>query len=733
MFYSHEILTSREHGVATVWLVATLGAKSTTRKVNRKAILEVDVPKACDMIIRPDAPMALRLQGNLLYGVSKVYHQQCGYALLDAEATRDRMRTMLKVIHSASLDPDAGKARPDQIMLPHDPTFIPELMLPGLNVDLSTLDIGLDWVSPRKSSLVSSYVPKSTASNKSAAGELQLNLSSSDIGGFHTGDALGYISEMSSARKEPQVELPAYFGDEAGILLQPDFEFDGDGNIIELFPKKTAEPRESEVQVRDDRLSTMRNTGVGLLTGEHQPDGDIVMDDIDAGQDEMAGSLLVSDGTQPRGQVTDPDYSNVPEISSETGEVVKTHFRRKKLTRMFGVDEPAELRNSDLAQWNSEYAENMAAAARSKVHNRLVTIAKKNAAFWVLGSGIGAVGVGLGSGAVLHPLAAFSGDQLLASLTGAPCREKRRKRNHDEKEDADASVGKRARIREEDKDDEPEIGLGEAVDVEEGLGLVVEDIEVGRQAPSSLRDDDLSNMPWNITASIKSKSSARASSVYSRQIFAGGGVFSSIGGPRSVVSPGPDGMPSASNAAAAVAAHRRGRLTSASPLAGRGNLQLLPSDQEMDLDIDTFSGIDAAHYGDDEGDGQPGEQPLGHDNANDDDDERRGIQGPKWLRSSSSLDQETVNFYEYLQARIEEKEQKKEEEKEDRAVGGSHSGVSVSFTSLLPPRSSSRIVATQALLHVLTLATNGALRVRQDVANKPRSVQDTGDIILMLG
>ncbi|EGE07540.1 Rad21/Rec8 N terminal domain-containing protein [Trichophyton equinum CBS 127.97] len=673
MFYSHEILTSREHGVATVWLVATLGAKSTTRKVNRKAILEVDVPKACDMIIRPDAPMALRLQGNLLYGVSKVYHQQCGYALLDAEAMRDRMKTMLKVVNNAGLDPDAGKARPDQIMLPHDPTFIPELMLPGLNVDLSALDMGLEWVSPRKSSLVSSYVPKSSATNWSPAAQLQLNLSSSDIGGFQAGEALGYISDMSSARKEPQVELPPYFGDEAGILLQPDFEFDGEGNIIELSPKKTAEPRESEVQVRDEHLSTLRNTGVDLLVDDHQPDGDIVMDDIDVGQRDGMGSTL----------------------------------SKEKLPRMFGIDEPAELRNSDLAQWNSDYAENMAAAAKAKIQNKLITIAKKNAAFWVLGAGIGAVGAGLGAGAVLHPLAAFSGDQLLASLTGAPCKERRRKRNHDGKdEDADAGVvGKKARTRE---NDEPELGLGEAVEVDEGPGLVVEDIEVGRQAPSSLRDDDLSNMPWNITASIRSKSSA-----YSRQIFASGGVFSSIGGPRSVVSPGPDGLPSASNAAT-LAAFRRGRLRSPSPLAGRGGMTNihLPSDQ--DIGIDTFSGIGCG-----EGDGQPGEQ-LDHD-------ERGSVQRPKWL-NSSSLDQETINFYEYLQTRIEEEE---EEDDDARKVGGCQSGVS--FTSLLPPRSSSRIVATQALLHVLTLATNGALRVQQAVANKPRSVQDAGDIILMLG
>jgi meiotic recombination protein REC8 len=47
-------------------LVATLGSKSSLKKVTRKAINDVDVPKAVQTIVSPDAPMALRLQGNLL-------------------------------------------------------------------------------------------------------------------------------------------------------------------------------------------------------------------------------------------------------------------------------------------------------------------------------------------------------------------------------------------------------------------------------------------------------------------------------------------------------------------------------------------------------------------------------------------------------------------------------------------------------------------------------------------
>ena len=63
---------------------------------------------------------------------------------------------------------------------------------------------------------------------------LQLDLSSEDImrdfGGF------GSHSEISgSAQRRPLGRVAAgALDDEAGVLLQPDFEFDEDGNILEL-------------------------------------------------------------------------------------------------------------------------------------------------------------------------------------------------------------------------------------------------------------------------------------------------------------------------------------------------------------------------------------------------------------------------------------------------------------------------------------------------------------------
>jgi hypothetical protein len=59
--YENKILTTIVYR-----LVATLGSKSALKKVSRRAILDVDVTKACESIIEPGVPMALRLQSNLL-------------------------------------------------------------------------------------------------------------------------------------------------------------------------------------------------------------------------------------------------------------------------------------------------------------------------------------------------------------------------------------------------------------------------------------------------------------------------------------------------------------------------------------------------------------------------------------------------------------------------------------------------------------------------------------------
>lgn len=72
----------------------------------------VDVRKACEKIIQPDAPIALRLQGNLLYGASYVYGRQCHYVLNDVEKVQVSMKTFfMKAMGQNEIEPEAGKAK----------------------------------------------------------------------------------------------------------------------------------------------------------------------------------------------------------------------------------------------------------------------------------------------------------------------------------------------------------------------------------------------------------------------------------------------------------------------------------------------------------------------------------------------------------------------------------------------------------------------------------------------
>ncbi|KAJ6151198.1 hypothetical protein N7470_007792 [Penicillium chermesinum] len=426
MFYSHEILTSPEHGVATIWLVATLGSRSITRRFNRKAIFDVDVPSACRVIINPEAPMALRLQGNLLYGVSRVYHQQCGYTLLDVQAMHDKMVTMLRLLPGGGLDPSAGKTKPSNLVLPYDPSFLPETNLPGINVELPFIDLtDPDIVFPPSQFLARS--PSNSHSSLPKVGNVQLELPSED--------------------------------DLVGVDLQPDFEFDEDGNIIEFDPsmlsprkrRKTATPRASgmldeQMKVSEDKEQDIRHGDEGM---------DITMQDA--------------------------DQDILQKLPAEEAPIAPLRrARQQRARKLIATDDSTTLRNTDLANANNNYLTNMALARQQKQLNKQQTVIKKNAEFWVLLHGIGSVGVGLGADSDMHPLSAFSGTALYEALCGEP-----------------ASDGPQV------------VSPGNKLIGNPGLEIGPSpprdaDVEVARDAPASLPDEHSSQMPWNITASLQS-------------------------------------------------------------------------------------------------------------------------------------------------------------------------------------------------------------------------------------
>lgn len=283
-------------------------------------------------------------------------------------------------------------------------------------------------------------------------------------------------------------------------------------------------------------------------------------------------------------------------------------------------------------------------------------MAKKNAEYWILGQGD------------QGPLSIFSGAKLLEALTGINLRAAGKKHARDEGYETDE--GRRVRPRSQPSSDE----IGRGFQGEGYMPMIGDDtIEQGREAPTPLDDRHISSMmPWNqSTGSRRPTGAFSAAGIPTSASF--GGVGRQLGSlPR-----------------------RPSRLTSASPLMGRGavggemdELQLPGSQGDI-----AMTGLDDFElFG-----------PAAQVNT-------QTAEQSQWQREA--LDGESMHFLEFVQTGIEEMDQARDQAGMDDEADEELKG-SIDFDSLLPPEKHSRIVAAQVLLHVLALGTKNLLAIEQ--------------------
>jgi meiotic recombination protein REC8 len=340
-------------------------------------------------------------------------------------------------------------------------------------------------------------------------------------------------------------------------------------------------------------------------------------------------------------------------------EVPAVTTRRVRRPKEIISDDATALRNMTLAQWNNEYVTNMIQAAKQKQQNKFPTISKKNAAFWVFGQGVGSVGVGLGMDREAHPLSFYSGEKLFEAIGGYHGDGRKRKSDDDE-----TSEERRVRARDERADHLSR----------ENIDRLNREVEVGRDAPSSLFDDHSYQMPWNITASIQS----------SRQ-------RQRVGSVSEMSSQGHKG---------------RSRLTNASPLAG---LSYLSGQDQLNLELGDFGeDLDLTRY-------LEGELATDREHISSLSPAKRSA----IERVKATLDRESLNFIDFMKSKMGVLSNNKAGNTSQSPQRNLSSPVAgrvrqTTFASILPPESTTRAVATQALMNVLTLATKGVLHVHQE-------------------
>lgn len=168
--------------------------------------------------------------------------------------------------------------------------------------------------------------------------------------------------------------------------------------------------------------------------------------------------------------------SEVPR-EHESSDSAEAPLRRKRRgPKLLPVDQRMELHNADLAQWKKDYAENMAEAIEAKKHHKAPALAKKNAAFWVFGSGIGGVGAGLGISKLKSPLDMFAGDAMMEALTGIRTSTAGQKRSRDSENGRDSESETR-RVRSRAMNESDQIGRGEGLMLDDD-GMLMSEVRI---------------------------------------------------------------------------------------------------------------------------------------------------------------------------------------------------------------------------------------------------------------
>lgn len=359
------------------------------------------------------------------------------------------------------------------------------------------------------------------------------------------------------------------------------------------------------------------------------------------------------------------------EVIESVSSVVAPMRRKKKTAKTLPKDRKLELSNTELLAWNTDYVKNMKAAARSEIQKRTQRQAKKNAEYYVWGVGIG--GLGRDQFASRGPLAGFLGDNLFELFTGTSrnCKATS-KRDRDSGID-EATQGEARPKRQKMIEYEEEIGRGHG---DEGLSMPGgdEEVEFPREAVSALDDQQIfSAMPWNISASKRGSSALPLS-----------------GRVTTMSEQGRQGSRAAS------------RMVSASPLLRRstGRFEALQS-----LDSDAVGGDDFAFAAPTSDPAVPEEVVM-----------------EASLRVHEALSTESGNFFAFVAEAITNKINIASDPPEDpseRLPRDQTKGVEndeITFEDLLPPPETSKMIACQGFLMLLSLGTKDMLSLQQPTA-----------------
>ncbi|KAF3901614.1 hypothetical protein ABW21_db0205391 [Orbilia brochopaga] len=708
MFYDHRILTQRKYGVATIWLVATIGPKSSlSKKIHKKEILEVNLAKACRTIVQSENPLALRLQSNLLFGVSRVFSEQYSYLFTDVSNAHLKINRDIAQLDTEKIDLVVSRIRPEALILQDDPAFVPHLAfltldVPGLPED--QLHAATQYSFEDKTLLPSeqSNLVHRARDREALFGQLIIPDSSSLEGS-------GIDFQPPSVGEDfPVNKVPEDLFDDS-----VDFVFDENGELQDIPVRRDGargqyhEGAAQEMQDFPNPETPKHNRWENMSASservrrEHEEGkqnfaANEVLVDLNNLEDGFA-ELRVDENAPLAEPFSARNRHNHEDNEEQEGvEIAAIRRKPKKSLRLARADETLELRTSELAAFGSNYLENMKAAKNKRVNLQTMHMAKKAALESVYGWN------GILRAANLQ--STFNGKNIIRLLNedaadtaqqgGASTRGRKRgldKVYDDESESESEGSQRGRRVRGEPSSDPVGYDLNIQID-DANLPAFNMDDEEPERARRGSSQPDVNTAPWNAPRHM-----SRSGSILS---FGGFGT-SSIGGIPSSVNRmfSSTGRRIGSPTALATARGfgRRGSRVTPSPLVRHVTaMASIAAGPRIESSFSLSSETDIVIEDEDNKIPQPDPDDPGLGT--------REAQNSQLL--ADTLERESENFFDYVTFRLREKYANAEDEDEDDIHF-------IDFEDLVPSAHTSSTVAAQAFHHTLQLATLGIIRVQQ--------------------
>ncbi|KAH8884426.1 hypothetical protein GQ53DRAFT_389792 [Thozetella sp. PMI_491] len=320
MFYSATLLTT-SGPLARAWLSAN------QTKMSKVQILQTNLEDSVQAIITPegDAPLALRLSGQLLVGVVRIYGRKARYLLDDCNEALMKIKMAFRSTANHDIPVNLQVIQnKESLMLPDRITPYDNLdVLPSMNMDLFTSQMMEMSATP--------VGRKGRASNREINLQEDFNNSQFLRDSADDDDGLGALN----LNLDGDLDLDLDFGD------------DIDERPTKLMDKSIELGRDAPAArgVEDDILSVMdgagpskfreESLGLDLDFGDHDNEGDIQMgDDFDFGnfgdQSAMPGELSIA--PVGRARLSESPLSDIDEAFARE---VELEYSRNMTTDMY--------------------------------------------------------------------------------------------------------------------------------------------------------------------------------------------------------------------------------------------------------------------------------------------------------------------------------------------------------------------------------------------------------------